>query len=105
MCVLVCVYVCVCVHTAAGVQGTEHVWELQPIAKQLPGPLAEKYPYLAGCAALKIPSDALDMVSVHTHTHTLTRARGRAARMHVRARACIDVHARARARGHTDIRT
>ncbi|KAL6752790.1 glycoside hydrolase superfamily [Haematococcus lacustris] len=48
---------------ADGVQGAEQSFPLEPLAPALPQDLADKWPYLAGCSALRLPAKALEQVS------------------------------------------
>ena len=59
---------------ASGVRGAERTWAMEPVSAQLPPDLAEKWPYLKGCAALRIPADALKEVTARARVCACVRA-------------------------------
>lgn len=51
--------VVLCATAARGVQGAEQVIDLEPLSPSLPADLAQAWPHLAGCAALRVPAHAV----------------------------------------------
>jgi len=45
-----------------GLQGSEQQFKLENVSNSLPAELAEQWPYLAGCSALRVPPEALSQV-------------------------------------------
>lgn len=95
---------CACARVGDGLQGSEQQFKLERVANSLPADLAKEWPYLSGCSALRVPSEALDKVCVCVHkcVRACMHARMRVCVCtHVcaqRACACACVHARVRAR-------
>ena len=47
-----------------GLQGSEQQFKLENVSNSLSADLAKEWPYLAGCAALRVPQEALSQVDV-----------------------------------------